>query len=170
MPLLSSTATSKGAEQARAVGELGCSSAGRQVHVPAFRASSCHASLPSTIPRPANTNQMAASTGNSAGAPNPYVTGFERVLTRFKSDLKKRDRDNFQMATLEGLQQAVGDIQKKQQTERRMQNMMRLKKFIEAMEQYGKVLDVFCNSSQFVPFIWVSTLLLLFWSNAQPGT
>lgn len=91
-----------------------------------------------------------------AGPPNSNATAFERLLDEFKRDLKKKDRDNFQMTTYEGLYQAIGEIQKKQQSERRMQNMTRLKKFIEAMNEYGKVIETFCNSSQFVPFIWVS--------------
>jgi hypothetical protein len=37
-----------------------------------------------------------------------------------------------------------------------MLNMTRLKKFTEAMNEYGKVIETFCNSSQFVLFIWVS--------------
>lgn len=89
------------------------------------------------------------------------ATAFERVLNNFKKDLRKKDRDNFQMTSLESLKQAIGEIQKKQQTERRMQNMTRLKQFIEAMDEYGKVVEVFCNSSQFVPFIWVSLNHLL---------
>jgi len=91
-----------------------------------------------------------------AGPPNSNATAFERLLDVFKKELKKKDRDNFQMTTYEGLSQAIGEIQKKQQSERRMQNMTRLKKFTEAINEYGKVIETFCNSSQFVPFIWVS--------------
>jgi hypothetical protein len=60
------------------------------------------------------------------------------------------------MTSLGSLNQAIGEIQKRQQSERRMQNMTRLKRFIEAMNEYGKVVETFCNSSQFIPFIWVS--------------
>jgi hypothetical protein len=91
-----------------------------------------------------------------AGPPNSNATAFERLLDEFKKELKKKDRDNFQMTTYEGLNQAIREIQKKQQSERRMLNMTRLKKFTEAMNEYGKVIETFCNSSQFVPFIWVS--------------
>jgi hypothetical protein len=91
------------------------------------------------------------------GAPaNSNAIAFERVLDDFKKELKKKDKDNFKMTSLDSLNQAIGEIQKKQQSERRMQNMTRLKKFIEAMNEYGKVVETFCNSSQFVPFIWVS--------------
>ena len=91
-----------------------------------------------------------------AGPPNSNATAFERLLDEFKKELKKKDRDNFQMTTYEGLSQAIEEIQKKQQSERRMQNLTRVKKFTEAINEYGKVVETFCNSSQFVPFIWVS--------------
>ena len=73
-----------------------------------------------------------------------------------EGELKKKDKDNFTMTTIEDLQQAIGQLQKKQLTERRMQNMTRLKRFVEAIEQYGKVVEIFCNSSEFVAFVWVS--------------
>jgi len=99
---------------------------------------------------------MMSGAGSRPMPSNATATAFDRVLEQFKRDLKKKDKDNFQMTSLESLQQAIGEIQKKQLTERRMKNMTRLKKFIEAMNEYGKVLEIFCNSSQFVPFIWVS--------------
>jgi hypothetical protein len=101
---------------------------------------------------------MVSGGSGTAGAVNVNATAFERVLEEFKKDLKKKDKDNFQMTSLETLNQAIGEIQKQQQSERRMQNMTRLKRFIEAMAEYGKVIDTFCNGSQFVPFIWVSFL------------
>jgi hypothetical protein len=101
---------------------------------------------------------MVSGGSGTAGVVNVNATAFERVLEGFKKDLKKKDKDNFQMTSLETLNQAIGEIQKQQQSERRMQNMTRLKRFIEAMAEYGKVIDTFCNGSQFVPFIWVSFL------------
>lgn len=98
--------------------------------------------------------------GPANGPPTANALIFERILERFKAPLKKKDRDNFQMTTLPELQQAIGEIQKKQQSERRMQNMTRIGKFVEAVGEYGKVVEVFCNSSQFVPFIWVSCIIL----------
>ncbi|KAF4631381.1 hypothetical protein G7Y89_g6756 [Cudoniella acicularis] len=113
---------------------------------------------------------MASAPGNAGGAngggpvngpPNANALVFERVLEKFKVPLKKKDRDNFQMTTLPQLQKAIADIQKKQQSERRMQNMTRLGRFVEAMEEYWKVVEVFCNSSQFLPFIWGPMKFLL---------
>jgi hypothetical protein len=84
-----------------------------------------------------------------------YAAAFERTLEEFKKDLKKRDLDNFRNTTLDGLKQCIGDLQTRQHSSRRLQNLNRLKPFIEAMEQYGKVVTIFVNSNEIVAFVWV---------------
>lgn len=79
-----------------------------------------------------------------------------RCLEDFKKDLKGRDAKNFQDATLESLEETIGQLQKKQHFERRQRSLARLARFLEAVNEYGKVIEVFCNSNIFVPFVWVS--------------
>ena len=81
--------------------------------------------------------------------------GFRQVLTDFKNSLTKEQKDDFELSTLEDLQAAIDAIQKKQASEKKMRNLNRLKSFLEAMEQYGKVIEVFLNTSCFIAFIWV---------------
>jgi hypothetical protein len=98
------------------------------------------------------------STPNEGASGNPAdanVVAFERALENFKGTLKNKEKNNFKLTTVEDLQQAIGELQQKQLSERRLRNMNRLKRFVEAMEQYGKVVDVFCNSTELVIFIWV---------------
>jgi hypothetical protein len=83
-------------------------------------------------------------------------THFDRILADFKSGLKKRDQENFRLTTLEDLEQTMADIQAEQHGKRRLQNLNRLKPFLEGLNQYGNVVDIFCNSSQLLPFVWVS--------------
>ncbi|KAJ5426653.1 hypothetical protein N7465_001723 [Penicillium sp. CMV-2018d] len=94
---------------------------------------------------------------------NTYTPLFERSLEAFKKDLNKKDRDNFKFSTLEDLEQCLTQLQVKHRSQRRMQNLNRLKPFLEAMNQFGKVVEVFCNSSEIVPFLWgpVKFLLLI---------
>ena len=85
---------------------------------------------------------------------------FERTLAAFKSNLKRRDQDKFKFTTLTEMHDAVADLQSKQHSSRRQQNLGRLKPFLEAVEQWGKVVDTFANSSEFVAFVWVGDLKL----------
>ncbi|KAK4867343.1 hypothetical protein LT330_000853 [Penicillium expansum] len=94
---------------------------------------------------------------------NTYTPLFERSLEAFKKDLNKKERDNFKFSKLEDLEQCLTQLQAKHRSQRRMQNLNRLKPFLEAMNQFGKVVEVFCNSSEIVPFLWgpVKFLLLI---------
>ncbi|KAI1410433.1 hypothetical protein F5Y13DRAFT_167760 [Hypoxylon sp. FL1857] len=58
------------------------------------------------------------------------------------------------MTSLEELQACIRTIQQEQEQKRRMMYMKRLDPFLQTMEQYGKVLDVFVNTSEIVAFIW----------------
>lgn len=79
---------------------------------------------------------------------------FESVLEDFKKDLTPKEVEKFQFATLEEFEEAALKIQKDQENTKSMKNMGRIKSFLEAMDQFGKVIDVFLNASPFVCFVW----------------
>ena len=85
----------------------------------------------------------------------PYQSAFQKALDEFKKGLKPKHEKNFMMTTLDELKQAIVDIQAKQRSERRQRSMKRLGGFLEAMEQYSNVIGIFCNSNEFVAFVWV---------------
>jgi site-specific recombinase XerD len=87
---------------------------------------------------------------------NTSATSFDRALQEFKKELKKRDQDDFKSTTRESLERCIADIQQKQHSSRRLQNLNRLKPFIEAVEHYGNVVNIFANSNDIVAFVWVS--------------
>ena len=89
-----------------------------------------------------------AGTGNSSA--------FRRALTRFKSQLSPEEQEKFGVTTLKDLQETIAQIQSAQGSEKRMRNLTRLKGFIEAMEQYSKIVEVFLNVSEIIAFVWVS--------------
>lgn len=94
--------------------------------------------------------------------PLPNVTansgrdgGFQRALTRFKSHLSPTEQEEFSVTSLEDVQEAIAKIQDTQASKRNMRNLNRIKSFLEAMEQYGKVVEVFLNVSEILAFVWV---------------
>lgn len=94
-------------------------------------------------------------------AGNTALSIFEIALADFKKDLKKKkDIKNFSMTTMADLKQAVIDIQAKQHSGRRQRGLQQLGPFLEAMTQLGEVVQVFCNASEFVAFIYVCDLVL----------
>ena len=91
------------------------------------------------------------------------ATIFERELRSFKARLTPGEQNSFTGTTLEDLRLTVASIQKTQITERTNKNVARLRKFLEAIESYSKVLDVFVNINDFVAFVWgpIKYLLLV---------
>ena len=81
---------------------------------------------------------------------------FQRALARFKSHLSPEEQENFGVTSLEDVQETIAQIQSAQGSKRRMRNLTRIKGFIEAMEQYGKIVEVFLNVSDIIAFVWVS--------------
>ena len=81
--------------------------------------------------------------------------GFQRALARFKDHLSPTEHEHFRFTSLKDVQETIARIQATQESERKMRNLARIKALLEAMEQYGKVIEVFLNVSDILAFIWV---------------
>jgi hypothetical protein len=82
---------------------------------------------------------------------------FNHILQSFVETLTEEQKNDFRFSNLEDFQTTIVAIQNRQSSEKKMRNLARLRCFLEAIEQYGKVIDVFVNTSEFVGFIWVDT-------------
>ena len=80
---------------------------------------------------------------------------FRRALAEFTKGLSPQEKDEFRLTSIDDLRIALSRIQKKHESQRELRGLNRLSGFLEAMEQYGKVIEVFGNSSEFVGFVWV---------------
>lgn len=88
---------------------------------------------------------------------------FRNVLERFKHGLNQDEVEDFQFSTLEDIHKVIGDLQAEQGRKKKMMNFSRIQSFLEAMEQYGRVIEVFLNTTEFLAFVWgpVKFLLLM---------
>lgn len=91
----------------------------------------------------------------------PQLGLFSLYLQSFVETLTDEQKNDFEFSTLEDFQAAIVAIQNRQSSVRKMQNLARLRCFLEAMDQYGKVIDVFVNASELVCFIWGPAKFLL---------
>ena len=82
---------------------------------------------------------------------------FERAVDAFRksADLGEAEMADFELTSLQALQQAISTIQNSQARNKKLMYMRRLEPFLKTMEDYGKVLEVFLNVSKFISFIWV---------------
>jgi len=86
-------------------------------------------------------------------------SAFHKAVNKFQATISRQDYDEMRCTTLQDLQLCILDIQNKHASGRRTRNMTRLKNFLDAMEQYGKVIEVFLNASPVLCFVWVSIML-----------
>ncbi|KAI1658130.1 WD40 repeat-like protein [Daldinia decipiens] len=84
----------------------------------------------------------------------PNVDNFQRALNRFKQSITPDLAKEFSISSLSDVKQVCKEIQQKHGSEGKLRYMGRLRGFIEAMEQFGKVIEIFVNASELVCFIW----------------
>ncbi|KAH8812890.1 hypothetical protein F5884DRAFT_318007 [Xylogone sp. PMI_703] len=89
------------------------------------------------------------------------AAGFQRVLTKFSTRLTRDEQENFKFTTLNEVHQAIVDIQAQQAGRKSMRNLTRVLAFVEAMDQFGKVIEVFLNASTLLAFVWGPLKFLL---------
>lgn len=87
-------------------------------------------------------------------------SGLRRAAEKFARSVPPRLSSQFtgDAASLPSLKDEIRAIQTELGAKGSMRDMPRLKKFIEAMIQFGLTIEVFVNANDFVCFIWVSML------------
>ncbi|UKZ69787.1 uncharacterized protein TrAtP1_010791 [Trichoderma atroviride] len=93
---------------------------------------------------------------------------FDKALEEFKRYLKPRELEDLKATTSENLSRIIGEIQTRQHWERRPQNLSRLDRFLEAINQYEQVVKTFCNNNDVVPFLRGPIKWLLQATSADP--
>jgi hypothetical protein len=88
-------------------------------------------------------------------------SGFQKVLSNFRSRLTKSELEEFNFCTLDDVKQTIVNIQAFQEQQREEMHFSRVLGFLEAMDQFGKVVEVFLNSSEILCFVWGPLKFLL---------
>ena len=86
---------------------------------------------------------------------NPSAVAFDTSLSNLRGKLTQKEIQDFQFASLDELRAAMDDVQQQQVRRGSLQCLIRIQPFLLAMEQYGKVVEVFLNTSDILAFVWV---------------
>lgn len=83
---------------------------------------------------------------------------FRRVVEDFKAkaQLTAEELQLFQFNKLGDVTSVLSFIQAEQKQARKQMYMKRLDPFLKTMLEFGKVIDVFVNSSDILAFVWVN--------------
>ncbi|KAH7161800.1 hypothetical protein EDB81DRAFT_785561 [Dactylonectria macrodidyma] len=91
----------------------------------------------------------------------PDPESFKRALARFKATLEPSLQQQFATCTLTDVHQTIKGLQDKQIRDDNLRALGRLQAFVEVMDQFGQVIEVFLNANVFVCFIWGPIKFLL---------
>ncbi|KAI1752664.1 WD40 repeat-like protein [Xylaria castorea] len=91
----------------------------------------------------------------------PRLDSFQKALQRFKKALPPNLVDTFSVCSLDDVRDICRDIQDAHGRKGTLRYMRRLEPFIEAMEQFGRVIEMFANVNEIVCFIWGPIKFLL---------
>lgn len=84
----------------------------------------------------------------------------ELSCERFRNELNAEDDKTIRATSLNDVRTTIAQTERELASRQGLQNFDRLSPYINAVERYGTVIEVFCNSSPIVPYIWVSCLAL----------
>lgn len=84
---------------------------------------------------------------------------FREALARFLDEccLDDSTREDFQFTSLDDLRTTIIKLQNEQRPKKDMRNLNRIKAFLEGMEEYSKLIEVYLNVSELLAFVWVSS-------------
>ena len=84
------------------------------------------------------------------------LSSFETAFNSLKDSVSAKDAAAFQSTTLEEVWKAAEEIQLAQRQRKSLRNVRRVEPFLKCLEKYSKVIEVLCNGTPYLPYIWVS--------------
>jgi hypothetical protein len=85
---------------------------------------------------------------------------FQSAFQRFESTVKKlsaEDAYTFKTTDLQGVRDAAKEIERQLAARQCLRNMKRIQPLLDGLERYSKVVEVLCNGTPYLPWIWVRT-------------
>ncbi|KAI9727860.1 MAG: hypothetical protein M1834_007906 [Cirrosporium novae-zelandiae] len=86
---------------------------------------------------------------------------FQEVFERLSKAVTNDDAQNFQSTTLNDVWEAARAIERQLAERQSLRNMRRIEPLLASLEQYPKVIEVVCNGTPYMPWIWAPIKLML---------
>jgi hypothetical protein len=91
---------------------------------------------------------------SSPAAPQARLI-FRDAFDRFKDIVTVDDARTFQSTTLQDVRNAARDLENQLGERRSLRNMRRIQPFLAGLERYSKAVEILCNGTPYLPWIWV---------------
>jgi hypothetical protein len=89
-------------------------------------------------------------------ASDSTAQSFERAISALRQTVSPADAAAFKSTKSEDVWKAAEEIQEVQRVRKSLRNMRRVEPFLKALEKYSRVIEVLCNGTPYLPWIWVS--------------
>jgi hypothetical protein len=80
------------------------------------------------------------------------------AFNKLNQSISEQDARNFRSTVLEDVWTAAREIEDTQRKGQVAQNLRRIEPFLEGIGKYSKMIEILCNGTPYLPFIWVSIL------------
>jgi hypothetical protein len=77
------------------------------------------------------------------------------AFERFKRSISEEDAHKFASTELKDVWSAVREIDREHRNRLSAQNLRRIGPLLEGIEKYTKLIEVLCNGTPFMPYVWV---------------
>jgi hypothetical protein len=79
----------------------------------------------------------------------------EAAFRKLKQSVSSNDALVFQSTTLEDVWKAAEEIERVQRQRRSLRNLKRIEPLLRALDKYSKPVEILCNGTPYLPWIWV---------------
>jgi hypothetical protein len=86
-----------------------------------------------------------------ANPTNTIADAFEKLKRSISDD----DAQDFASTDLKAVWKAVRNIDNAQRRRQSAQNLRRIEPLLRGIEKYSKVIEVLCNGTPYMPYVWV---------------
>jgi hypothetical protein len=93
-----------------------------------------------------------------AADPNEAAQIFQTAISKLKQTVSPTDALAFETMHSEDVWKAAENIQSIHREKKALRNMRRIEPFLEALGKYSTAVDILCNGTPYLPWIWVSIL------------
>ncbi|CZR56608.1 uncharacterized protein PAC_06497 [Phialocephala subalpina] len=83
------------------------------------------------------------------------------AFKKLERSISEDDAHNFASTELKDVWSAVRDIDSKQRKRQSAQNLRRVEPLLRGIEKYTKVIEVLCNGTLYMPYVWAPIKLML---------
>jgi hypothetical protein len=81
------------------------------------------------------------------------------AFEKLKRSISEEDAHKFASTDLKDVWSSVREIDSEQRKRQSAQNLRRIEPLLKGIEKYAKVIEVVCNGTPFMPYVWVCCLL-----------